>query len=84
MDNLVPGYCSAKLVTQRKTDILKKMEVYIAESRHDINAKLLDDGVMLEVLGKGKALCFDREGDQQYCDHAGFPALYPIRFKRSA
>mgnify|MGYP000337563040 CR=1 FL=1 len=47
VDNLVPGYCSAKLVTQRKTDILKKMEVYIAESRHDINAKLLDDGVML-------------------------------------
>ena len=54
VDNLVPGYCSAKLVTQRKTDILKKMEVYIAESRHDINAKLLDDGVMLEVFGKEK------------------------------
>ena len=30
------------------------MEVYIAESRHDINAKLLDDGVMLEVFGKEK------------------------------
>lgn len=52
LDNLVPGYCSAKLVTQRKTEILKKLEEYIAESRHDINAKQLEDGLLLEAFGK--------------------------------
>lgn len=52
LDNLVPGYCCAKLVTQRKTDILKRLDEYVAESRHDINAKLLEDGVLLEAFGK--------------------------------
>lgn len=52
IDNLVPGYCCAKIVTTRKNEILDKLMEYTAENRKDINAKILKDGLFIEVFGK--------------------------------
>lgn len=52
IDNLVPGYCCAKLVTSRKKEILDKLGEYTEENRKDINAKILDDGLFIEAFGK--------------------------------
>ncbi len=51
LDNLVPGYCCAKLLTNRKTDISKKLDEYVLEKHHNIKAKPLGDGVQLEAFG---------------------------------
>lgn len=52
IDNLVPGYCCAKIVTERKNEILDRLMEYTEENRRDINAKILKDGMFIEVFGK--------------------------------
>ena len=50
-ENIVPGYCCAKLVTDRKEEIVATMRSFISEKRVDITAKMLDDGILLESYG---------------------------------
>lgn len=52
LDNLVPGYCSARLVTERRSEIVARVNEYTQENRKDINARILADGVLLEAFGK--------------------------------
>lgn len=51
VDNLVPWYCKAKLVTSRKKEILEKATQFSEENRRDVEVKILDDGVLIEVFG---------------------------------
>jgi len=50
-DNTVPGCCRAKLVTQRRNELVQQLSVYAKEHRHSMQAKLLDDGVLVESHG---------------------------------
>lgn len=52
LDNIVPGYCCAKIVTDRRSEIVSKLDEYAEENRRDINAKILEDGLLIEVFGK--------------------------------
>lgn len=52
LDNLIPGYCSAKIITDRRSDIVTKVTEYSRENRRDVNAKLLKDGVLIEAFGR--------------------------------
>ena len=50
-ENIVPGYCCAKLITHRKEEIVAAMRSFINEKRVDITAKMTEDGVLLESYG---------------------------------
>ena len=50
-ENIVPGYCCAKLITDRKEEIVAAMRSFINEKRVDITAKMTDDGLLLESYG---------------------------------
>ncbi len=52
VDNLIPGYCSAKIVTGRRSEIVSKVTEYAKNNRRDVNAKLLKDGVLIETFGR--------------------------------
>ncbi len=51
MENTVPGHCRAMLITQRKSEIVKRLSDFSKERRHNLRAKILDDGVLLEAFG---------------------------------
>ena len=51
MENTVPGHCRAMLVTQRKSEIVRELSEFAKERRHNLRAKILDDGVLLEAFG---------------------------------
>ncbi|MGL4483704.1 MAG: Sapep family Mn(2+)-dependent dipeptidase [Anaerovoracaceae bacterium] len=50
-ENVVPGYCCAKLVTERKEEIVSAMKSFINENRVDLTAKTLSDGLLIESFG---------------------------------
>ena len=51
IENIVPWYCKAHLVTSRKSELLEKAARYSAENRKNVEAKPVDDGVIIEVFG---------------------------------
>ena len=51
MENTVPGYCKAMLITQRKSEIVRELSDFAKERRHNLHAKILEDGVLLEAFG---------------------------------
>ncbi|MDD5986856.1 MAG: Sapep family Mn(2+)-dependent dipeptidase [Eubacteriales bacterium] len=52
LDNLVPGYCRAVVVTKRKNEIVQALEEYAEVNRRDINVKMLEDGLLIEAFGR--------------------------------
>lgn len=52
LDNIVPGYCKAQLKTSRRSEIASMVDEYAELNRKDINAKILEDGVLIEAFGK--------------------------------
>lgn len=52
IETFVPGNCVAKLVTKRRKEILGMIEEYAEVNRKDINAKLAEDGLEVEVTGR--------------------------------
>lgn len=51
MENTVPGYCKALLITQRKSEIVQELSAFAKERRHNLHAKILENGVLLEAFG---------------------------------
>lgn len=54
VDNLVPWVTSAKLITGRKKEILEKAAQFSEEYRHNVEAKLTEEGVIVEAFGLEK------------------------------
>lgn len=50
-ENTVPGHCEAYLVTDRKSEIVSKLTLFSKENRHNMTARVKDDGVVIESLG---------------------------------
>ena len=50
-ENIVPGYCRAKLRTSRRSELVASLTSYARENRKDLNAKILEDGVLIESFG---------------------------------
>lgn len=51
MENTVPGHCAALLITQRKSELVKALSLYAQEHRHNLRAKVLEEGVLVEAFG---------------------------------
>lgn len=50
-ENIVPGYCSAKLITERKSEIVRLLKKYVMENRRNLSARIVEDGVFVESFG---------------------------------
>jgi len=50
-ENTVPGHCEAYLVTDRKSEIISKLLLFSKENRHNMTARITDDGVVIESFG---------------------------------
>lgn len=50
-ENTVPGYCSALLLTERKSEITARLSLFAKENRHNMTAKIIDEGVIIESFG---------------------------------
>ncbi len=50
-DNTVPGYCEALIITERKSEIIKKLSVFTKENRHNMQTRLQENGVIIESYG---------------------------------
>lgn len=61
-DNLVPGYCCAKIHTKDPNQMLTRIDQYSELNRHDINAKIENDIVIAEVFGKERHCAFIERG----------------------
>ena len=51
MENTVPGHCEALLITPRKSEIVRELSEFSKEHRHNMHAKILENGVLLEAFG---------------------------------
>lgn len=51
MDNTVPGHCAALLITQRKSELVRDLSAYAREHRHNLRAKIMENGVLVEAFG---------------------------------
>lgn len=50
-ENTVPGYCEALLRTERKSEIVSKLSLFAKENRHNLTAKTVEEGVLIESFG---------------------------------
>ena len=50
-ENTVPGHCEVLLITDRKDEIVRELSNFARENRHNMSAKITDDGVKLESYG---------------------------------
>ncbi len=50
-ENSVPGYCKAFLLTQRKSEIVSLLTLFARENRHNMTAKVVEEGVIIESFG---------------------------------
>lgn len=50
-ENTVPGHCEAYLLTDRKSEIVSKLSLFSKENRHNMTARVVEDGVIIESFG---------------------------------
>lgn len=50
-ENTVPGNCKALLITDRKSEIVKQVSNFAKEHRHNMQAKITANGVLIESFG---------------------------------
>lgn len=50
-ENTVPGHCEAFLQTERQMEIVNELTLFSRESRHNMSARIEDDGVIIESCG---------------------------------
>ena len=50
-ENSVPGYCSALLITEQKSQVVKHLSDFAKERRHNMHAKITANGVLIEAYG---------------------------------
>ena len=51
VENTVPGYCEALLISERKSEIVLALSLYAKENRHNMTSKTTDEGVIIRSFG---------------------------------
>ena len=51
VENTVPGHCQTLLITQRKSEIVKRVSEFADENRHNLFARIVENGVVIESVG---------------------------------
>ncbi len=50
-DNTVPGHCETLLITERKSEIVTNLSLFARDNRHNMTARIVDNGVIIESFG---------------------------------
>jgi len=78
VENTVPGYCEAFLSTNRPEEIVTSLSKFAIENRHNMSARIVENGVVIESYGMETHSMALEMGINSICPMISF--LYRIGF----